>query len=105
MTDLEINLINREQMLSRLRAEIVGPDPCGTPVLLIDKQEVTWAEFNLARKQLNGEEILWQDPPTKRYGAGVLFPIETTEETELTAAISEAEIGRASCRERVLMPV
>ena len=91
MTDLEINLINREQMLSRLRAEIVGPDPCGTPVLLIDKQEVTWAEFNLARKQLNGEEILWQDPPTKRYGAGVLFPIETTEETELTAAISEAE--------------
>ena len=70
MNELETNLTNRKHMLSRLRAEIVGPDPCGTPVALLDKQALTWEEFRLARKQLNGEEIVWQDPPTKRFGAG-----------------------------------
>jgi hypothetical protein len=35
---------------------------------------MSWEEFRIARKQLNGEEIVWQDPPTKRFGAGILFP-------------------------------
>jgi hypothetical protein len=85
MTDLEKNLANREQMLSRLRAEIVGPDPCGIPVSLTDMQALTWEEFRVARRQLNGEEIVWQDSPTKRFGAGVLFPIDTTEQIHSSA--------------------
>ena len=32
MSPLDKNLANREQMLARLRAEIVGPDPAGKPV-------------------------------------------------------------------------
>jgi hypothetical protein len=71
---LEKNLANREQMLSRLRAEVVGPDPAGAQVALNDKQAMSWEEFRTARRQLNGEEIVWQDPPTKRFGAGILFP-------------------------------
>jgi len=74
MTPLEKNLANREQMLQRLRAEIVGPDPAGKPVTLVDKQAMTWEEFRAARRQQDGEEIVWQDPPTKRFGAGILFP-------------------------------
>lgn len=74
MTSLDRNLANREQMLARLRAEVVGPDPAGKPVALVEKQSMTWEEFRTARCQLNGEEIVWQDPPTKRFGAGILFP-------------------------------
>lgn len=79
MTILETSLANREQMLGRLRAEVVGPDPAGKPAPLAEKQEMTWEEFRTARRQLNGEEIVWQDPPTKRFGAGILFPQGTDE--------------------------
>lgn len=91
MNELETNLTNRKHMLSRLRAEIVGPDPCGTPVALLDKQALTWEEFRLARKQLNGEEIVWQDPPTKRFGAGILFPLNTTEQLQTNATETDED--------------
>lgn len=74
MKSLEKNLANREEMLKRLRAEVLGPDPAGKPVQLADNQSMSWEEFRVARRQLNGEEIVWQDPPTKRFGAGILFP-------------------------------
>lgn len=64
MTQLERNLGNREALLSRLRAEVVGPDPAGKPMAVSDKQAMSWEEFRIARRQLNGEEIVWQDPPT-----------------------------------------
>ena len=74
MTSLNRNLANRERMLTRLRAEVIGPDPAGTPMALVEKQSMSWEEFRTARRQLDGEEIVWQDPPTKRFGAGILFP-------------------------------
>lgn len=74
MSPLNKNLANREQILQRLRAEIVGPDPAGKPVTLAERQGMTWEEFRIARRQQDGEEIVWQDPPTKRFGAGVLYP-------------------------------
>ncbi|MBK7260958.1 MAG: hypothetical protein IPI03_03295 [Rubrivivax sp.] len=40
--------------------------------------------------QANGEEIVWQDPPTKRFGAGILFPIGSTEEVLVNATEGEA---------------
>jgi len=94
MTPLEQNLANREQMLQRLRAEIVGPDPAGKPVTLIDKQAMTWEEFRTARRQPGGEEIVWQDPPTRRFGAGILFPQGVDELASQEAA--EATEGSAA---------
>ncbi len=49
----------REQIIDFLRRELVGPD--SIPPLV----------------QENGEEILENDSPTVRYGAGVLFPKQT----------------------------
>ena len=64
----------REQIIDFLRREIVGPDPI--PPLV----------------QENGEEILEKDSPTVRYGAGVLFPIQTpTRESEREDAGETAE--------------
>ena len=84
-TDLENNLRNRKWLVSRLRAEIVGPDPSGAKFdIKVESRELSfsWEEFRTPRRQNNGEEVIWQDPPAKRYGAGILFPIGVLEEQE-----------------------
>lgn len=74
---LEENVTNRQWLVARLRAEVVGPDPSGEPVVpegASKLPECTWQEFRTPRKQKNGEEVLWQDAPLRRYGAGILYP-------------------------------
>ncbi len=80
------NLENRDWLAERLRAEIVGPDPAGEPISFdIDGKEriFSWDQLRAPKKQLNGEEIIWQDPPSKRFGAGILYPQMVTESVEL----------------------
>jgi hypothetical protein len=80
------NLQNRDWLAERLRAEVVGPDPAGEPFeFVIDGKEkiFTWEQFAAPKKQSNGEEIIWQDPPSKRYGAGILYPQMVTAGGEL----------------------
>ena len=82
---LETNLANRKWLVSRLRAEIVGPDPADSGEKVSPGEEsrrFTWEEFRKPKKQDNGEEVVWQDPPAKRYGAGILFPVGIIEEQE-----------------------
>lgn len=81
MANLEDNLRHRQWLLERLRAEIVGPDPSGGAEEIFSLEEpplLTWEQFRRPRKQPDGEEILTQDRPTKRYGAGILFPVGTS---------------------------
>lgn len=89
---LDENLANRTWLVKRVRAEIVGPDPVQSPEVLLEPlnvRKLTKEEFYRKRKgQPNGEEILWQDPPAKRYGSGILHPVgfpaaEVTEASEL----------------------
>lgn len=84
MANVERNLQNRGWLLERLRAEIIGPDPSGDAMeLTCDGSDfLTWEEFRRPKRQQNGEEILWQDAPTKRYGAAILFPQGLTEEKQ-----------------------
>jgi hypothetical protein len=80
------NLHNRDWLAARLRAEVVGPDPAGEPISFeIDGKDRVFTREQLwsPKKQLNGEEILWQDPPSKRYGSGILYPQMVTESIEL----------------------
>jgi hypothetical protein len=73
----EEHISNREWLVGRIRAEVVGPDPSGeaiVPTGVAKLPDCTWPEFRKPRKQQNGEEILWQDSPLKRYGAGMLYP-------------------------------
>lgn len=79
---LEVNLANRKWLATRLRAEIVGPDPVSTGIVFNPPIQVTWEEFRKPKKQANGEEVIWQDPPAKRYGAGILFPMGVIGEQE-----------------------
>ncbi len=86
MARLERNLENRKWLMDRLRAEIIGPDPSGNPVDIGQDGSTffTWEELRKAKCQINGEEILWQDSPIKRYGAGVLFPQGYTDLKQLS---------------------
>lgn len=75
--NLEEHVFNRNWLASKVRTEVVGPDPAGEAVITPNTTRLpdcTWAEFRTPKKQLNGEEILWQDSPLKRYGAGILYP-------------------------------
>lgn len=58
----------REQIVEYLNRKIVGPDPDPEP----------------SRSQGNGEEILFNDSPLVKYGAGVLYPQKTVNEEHLS---------------------
>jgi hypothetical protein len=78
---LERNVKNREWLIGRIRAEIVGPDPVGPsevdPNPETSMEFADYAEMRKPRTTVEGEEVLWQDPPVKRYGAGILYPSQT----------------------------
>lgn len=96
MTALERNLETRRWLLERLRAEIVGPDANGRAEIIVDEGSAdfrfaSWEEFRKPKRQSNGEEVLWQDRPTKRYGAGILYPAAVTDESLLADEPDESE--------------
>jgi DUF2075 family protein len=72
------HITNRDAVLRALRQELVGPCPlgheidCAGPVQL-DEAEAAYRPY---RQLGSGEEILQRDSPTKRYGVGVLYPME-----------------------------
>jgi hypothetical protein len=74
-----IHVENRKKLVARLREELVGPSPQGEELdcagnLRFDEA----AEFYKPWRQAgSGEEILQRDPPGKRYGVGVLYPLGT----------------------------
>lgn len=93
---LSDHLLNRAWLVSRLRAEIVGPDPAESGQIFGPEdamKPMPWDEFRRAKKQRNGEEIVWQDPPAIRYGAGILYPRGVLDEVEQTRAQDEVPQG------------
>lgn len=85
MKDLKNNLSNRELLIDNIRKEIIGPYPCGNPIKLSEEDPVIFSkeEFYTPKMQESGEEILWQDNPIKRYGAGILYPHDCTSQNQL----------------------
>ena len=78
------HIADRALLLDSLRRELVGPDPrgkeldCKRPVTFetVDKSYGPWHQNE------NGEEVLQRDPPTKRYGIGVLYPAQTLDQDD-----------------------
>ena len=72
------HIANRDAVLQALRQELVGPHPlgeeidCRAVIHLADAE----AAFRPYRQSGTGEEILQRVSPTKRYGVGVLYPME-----------------------------
>lgn len=106
---------NRRTLVDRLRRELLGPDPRGDALDIVDDLELPdpveerkqHAEdpkfvpqvFRCWKEASTGEEILSQDRPCKRYGIGVLYPFrtpaadpgESTEEAETDDSANSAE--------------
>ena len=59
----------------------MGPDPVGPsevdPNPETSMEFGSYAEMRKPRTTADGEEVIWQDPPLKRYGAGILYPSQT----------------------------
>ena len=73
------HIANREIVIKALREELVGPSPQGEQINCSGEVAFTEARKSYGpwRQQNSGEEILQRDPPTKRYGVAVLFPVAT----------------------------
>lgn len=85
---------DREQILSALREELLGPAPAGKPIDCSRPIELGKEEgYGPYRQAGTGEEILLRDRPTNRYGLGVLFPkgILASQEEEIPAATAVAD--------------
>ena len=76
----------REQLLSLIEKEFIGPDP------------IDWDGY----KQPDGEEILISDPPRTRYIAGILFPQEISEEESSEIREGELEEGFQESKEIIV---
>lgn len=67
----------RDEVLSALRRELVGPAPVGHLLELLDGAARFAAKedsFGPWIEAETGEEVLQRDPPTRRYGVAVLYP-------------------------------
>ena len=83
-------------MLQALKAEVLGPDPQGGPENIVENQILSNAELQKPKTQMNGQEILWQERPLKRYGTGILYQKDHYEEpAEIESGLpSDSEIDK-----------
>lgn len=81
---IDKSLRNRERMIDAAKVEIVGPGKIhefASPLNVIGNTELAGDEAYNNYYWMNGgikEEILQYEYPSRRYAAGVLFPIDTT---------------------------
>src|SRR3989304_5585721 len=81
MTD---HISNRDRVVRAIVEELVGPSPTGEELdcsgrLSFASREDSYGPW---KQKGTGEEILQRDPPTKRYGLGVLYPLGAREDGE-----------------------
>src|SRR5688572_12864259 len=88
---MSVHIANREQILSSLKEELIGPSPqgeeidCTKEIIFVDASD----SYRPWRQAVSGEEILQRDQPLNRYGAGILYPYgERGGETELVSSVS-----------------
>ena len=94
------HIANRDAVLKALRQELVGPCPLGDEIdcasaIQLDDPERAYRPY---RQLGSGEEILQRDSPTKRYGVGVLYPVQAQAapgEQEVQLPPPEDEAGPA----------
>ncbi len=73
----------RKHLISELRGELLGPSPRGKEVdITAELKYPSYEAANGPFTQPNGEEVLTGDRPLKRYGIGVLYPVNTPVLTE-----------------------
>ena len=92
--NLRKNAAERDFIIKELKEEVIGPAPAGDE-LDCSKSIVfeTFDDTKNAFKEIGtGEEIINRgNTPLNRYGAGILYPFESTNETEVKNAVPTLE--------------
>ncbi len=91
------HITNRHLVLKALREELVGPSSQGKELDCspIQPFETARDSYGPWKQRENGEEILQRDPPTKRYGIGILYPWQIIAD-DTTEDAGSAAIGLLS---------
>lgn len=96
-----VHIENREKILQQLKEELVGPSPFGEEIDC--SKDINFTEYPQSlrphRQKGSGQEILQRDPPVKRYGIGVLYPLKSTSDVEDTDPVFYTESTRARIQE------
>lgn len=84
---------DRTLIVHQLREELVGPSPQGQEIdcsaaLSFDDAKLSYGPW---RQKGSGEEILQRDPPSQRYGIGVLYPMQTVAVDQDRDPVPEAD--------------
>ncbi|MBY0011632.1 helicase-related protein [Paenibacillus typhae] len=81
--NLKANLKNREVLYDNLKEEFIGPCVSDKSITLNSSKTVIFDKaedlYKPYKDQKTGEEIL-QQPPSRRYGTAVLYPLKTEKE-------------------------
>lgn len=89
------HIADRDRIIKKLKEELVGPSPigqeidCTRPIAFDDANR----SYGPWLQQGSGEEILLRDPPTKRYGIGVLYPFQTTRDDDDSQGVFQSLAG------------
>ena len=95
--NLPDHIAGREHVIQTLREELQGPSPqgdpidCSTQIVFNDPK----ASYGPWKQQGSGEEILQRDGPLKRYGIGVLYPLEVLDEADIEETTADVEGGES----------
>ncbi|MGO4548291.1 helicase-related protein [Paenibacillus sp. 2TAB23] len=83
---LSANLKNRDALYDSLKEEFIGPSVANKSITLNTDKTVLFGKaeelYKPYKDQKTGEEIL-QQPPSRRYGSAVLYPLRTRKEEVL----------------------
>jgi hypothetical protein len=94
----------RNTILQALKEELVGPSPqgkeidCTQPISFDDAKQ----SYGPWCQQGAGEEILLRDPPCKRYGVGVLYPMGTPAGDASQDPVIEALTNAAGTQDEII---
>jgi hypothetical protein len=81
---MSVHIKNRDKVLRALREEVMGPAPLGEPLSAAEEIRFDILEESRKRwKQANGEEIIQNGEPLSRYGVGILFAPEGSQQEDV----------------------
>lgn len=88
------HIANRDQILQALTEELFGPSPQGDELDCAGELKFATDEefYRPWRQKSTGEEILQRDRPVKRYGIGVLYPVQVPVEGDPLGPGTEEEV-------------
>lgn len=93
MNGLNVNVANREKIISSLKEEIIGPTINFENAQDINVDDLKRNNFFYYFDQEKKEEIFSDGLPSKKYASGLLYPTDKRDNVDLTSEIEEEALS------------